>query len=124
MPWAFVSDESCLQDFEGLMDSTVLVRRVRARYGLELQAMPLYQFLLHALATCASGRFVDNLCARRSSARLSTSLTETLLVSARITRHAQSDKAATNMGNAVALLNARGVQHVLNRPNLHRPRDC
>ena len=49
MPWAFASDESCLQDFEGLMDSTELVRRVRARYGLELldehQAMPLYKFL-------------------------------------------------------------------------------
>ena len=49
MPRAFVSDESCLQDFEGLMDSTELVRRVRARYGLELlgghQAMPLYKFL-------------------------------------------------------------------------------
>ena len=49
MPWAFVSDESCLQDFEGLMDSTELVRCVRERYGLELlsehQAMPLYKFL-------------------------------------------------------------------------------
>ena len=49
MPWAFVSDESCLHDFKGSMDSTELVRRVRARYGLELlgehQAMPLYKFL-------------------------------------------------------------------------------
>ena len=36
LPWAFVSDESCLQDFEGLMDSSELTRRVRLRYRLEL----------------------------------------------------------------------------------------
>ncbi len=49
LPWAFVSDESCLGDFEGLMDASELTRRVHVRYGLELssehQAMPLYQFL-------------------------------------------------------------------------------
>ena len=49
LPWAFVSDQSCLGDFEGLMDATELIRRVRVRYGLELlsehQAMPLYRFL-------------------------------------------------------------------------------
>lgn len=49
LPWAFVSDESCLRDFEGLMDASELIRRVRIRYGLELlsehQAMPLYKFL-------------------------------------------------------------------------------
>ena len=49
LPWAFVSDESRLQDFKGLMDSSELTRRVRVRYGLELleehQAMPLYQLL-------------------------------------------------------------------------------
>lgn len=49
IPWAFVSDESCLQDFEGLMDSSELIRRVRVRYGLELlvehQTMPLHQLL-------------------------------------------------------------------------------
>ena len=49
LPWAFVSDQSSLGDFEGLMDSAELIRRVRVRYGLELrtehQTMPLYQFL-------------------------------------------------------------------------------
>jgi hypothetical protein len=36
LPWAFVSDDTQLSDFEGLMPFSTMLERIRDRYGVQL----------------------------------------------------------------------------------------
>lgn len=49
LPWAFVSDESHLSDFDGVLPREALIERCRALYGLRLEvrhfSMPIWRVL-------------------------------------------------------------------------------
>jgi Mn-dependent DtxR family transcriptional regulator len=59
LPWAFVSDESHLSDFDGVLSREELISRTRAVYGVSLQAhhfsMPIWR-VLDELEAAQGGR--------------------------------------------------------------------